>query len=117
MERGDVLIWDQLGQSGRSTNPVAQHYSPLARQQFENHGVKVEFLPPKDKYFNPAELLFNDLKSHYIQPAFLGNGKKLSPDKIRSLFQAYIDEKAAMVLPGFYAEPANGCYALMNQLI
>jgi transposase len=117
MERGDVLIWDQLGRSGRSVNPVAQHYSPVAREQFAAHGVKVEYLPPKGKYFNPAELLFNDLKSHYIRPEFPGSGEKLTLDKIHALVKGYMDEKAAIALPGFFAQRANGKYALMKKLI
>ena len=28
MKRGDVLIWDRLGRSGRCVNPIRQHYKP-----------------------------------------------------------------------------------------
>lgn len=117
MRKGDVLIWDQLGRSGQSANPVAQHFSPVARERFAAHGVKVEFLPPKGKYFNPTELLFNDLKSHYIRPEFPGNGEKLTQDKIYALIKSYMDEKAAIALPGFFDQRANGKYALAKRLI
>jgi hypothetical protein len=34
----------------------------------EGNEGKVIHLPPKGKYLNPVELLFNDLKNHYIRP-------------------------------------------------
>ena len=70
MESGDTLIWDRLGRSGRALHPSAQHYSPEAKATFEEHGVTIKFLPPKGKCFNPLDLLFNDLKTHYIRPKF-----------------------------------------------
>jgi transposase len=70
MDMGDTLIWDRLGRSGRAMHPVHQHYSPAVREGFKARGVSIKFLPPKGKYFNPIELLFNDLKSHHIRPNF-----------------------------------------------
>ena len=64
LKKGDVVIWDRFGRSGRSKHPVGGHYSPVARKSFATAGATVRFLPPKAKYFNPCELLFNDLKSH-----------------------------------------------------
>ena len=57
MKSGETVIWDRLGRSGRAVNPSSQHYSPVARDLFEERGVSIKFLPPKGKYFNPLELL------------------------------------------------------------
>ena len=70
MKSGETVIWDRLGRSGRAVNPSSQHYSPVARDLCEERGVSIKFLPPKGKYFNPLELLFNDLKQHDIRPNF-----------------------------------------------
>ena len=83
MDVGDTLIWDRLGRSGRALHPIHQHYSPAVREEFKERGVLIKFLPPKGKYFNPIELLFNDLKSH-IRPNFPTNGQNLSKRKIRA---------------------------------
>ena len=112
MEEGDTLIWDRLGRSGRAKHPVAQHYSPIARAAFEAVGVNMVFLPPKGKYFDPLELLFNDLKSHYIRPAFPRNGKILTQNKIQDLVTAYVHDNAPSTLPGFFAARANGAKAI-----
>ncbi len=40
----------------------------------ESKSGKVIHLPPKGKYLIPVELLFNDLKNHYIRPQFQENG-------------------------------------------
>lgn len=117
VEAGDVLIWDRLDRSGRCRNPTAQHYSPVARSAFTDRGAKVEHLPPKGKYFNPLELLFNDLKSHYIRPAFPGNGKNMGRDTLESLIRTYMDERAAAALPGFFKHRANGASAFLKKII
>ena len=67
MER---LSFGTVWRSGRAVNPSSQHYSPVARDLFEERGVSSKFLPPKDKYFNPLELFFNDLKQHDILTEF-----------------------------------------------
>ena len=64
--KGDTLLWDRLGRSGRSENPVKQHYNPEVAKAAAKRGLKIKFLPPLDKSFHPMELLFNDLKEHYI---------------------------------------------------
>jgi len=117
MTEGDTLFWDRLGRSGRCKNLVAQHYSPDARQIFADAGVKLEFLPPKAKYFDPVELLFSDLKSHYIRPAYPGNGQKLSFDAIKSIVATYMDECAPTKLPGFFRARANGRDAIKRKLL
>jgi transposase len=117
MNEGDVVIWDRLGPSGRCRNPVAQHYSPTAHDTFHAHGVTVEFLPPKGKYFNPLELLFNDLKSHYIRPAFPRNGAKLTKQQIEVIISDYIDTHAKSTLSGFFDSRANGTSCINKGLI
>jgi transposase len=117
MEMGDTLIWDRLGRSGRAMHPVHQHYSPAVRAEFKARGVSIKFLPPKGKYFNPIELLFNDLKSHHIRPYFPENGQNLSKSKIRALVQGYMDERAPATLPGFFRARANGKEAITNKIL
>jgi len=117
MESGDTLIWDRLGRSGRASHPRAQHYSPEARATFEERGVTIKFLPPKGKYFNPLELLFNDLKTHYIRPKFPENGFPLPKSEIEELVQGYVDEKAPATLRGFFRARANGADAKKKQIL
>jgi hypothetical protein len=117
MQHGDVLVWDRLGRCGRAVNPTTQHYSPVARAAFEERGVTIKFLPPKGKYFNPLELLFNDLKQHYIRPNFAENGQPLSKAKVASLVREYVDERASGALPGFFKARANGQDAVEKNIL
>ena len=117
MESGDTLIWDRLGRSGCAVNPTSQHYSPVARATFEACGVTTKFLPAKGKYFNPLELLFNDLKQHHIRPNFPKNAQPLSKSKIAALIRGYVDEKAPTVLPGFFEARANGKDAIAKRIL
>ena len=117
MKSGETVIWDRLGRSGRAVNPSSQHYSPVARDLFEERGVSIKFLPPKGKYFNPLELLFNDLKQHDIRPNFPKNGRPLSKSKIAGLIRGYVDETAARVLPGFFQARANGKDAVAKRIV
>ena len=117
MKSGETVIWDRLGRSGRAVNPSSQHYGPVARDLFETRGVSIKFLPPKGKYFNPLELLFNDLKQHYIRPNFPKNGRPLSKSKIAGLIRGYVDETAARVLPGFFQARANGKDAVAKRIV
>ena len=117
MSVGDTLIWDRLGRSGRALHPTHQHYSPAVREEFKERGVSMKFLPPKGKYFNPIELLFNDLKSHHIRPNFPQNGQNLSKSKIRALVRSYMDERAPSTLPGFFSARANGKEAIANKIL
>ena len=99
---------------GRAVNLSSQHYSPVSRDLFEERGVSIKFLPPKGKYFNPLELLFNDLKQHDIRPK---NGRPLSKSKIAGLIRGYVDETAARVLPGFFQARANGKDAVAKRIV
>ena len=117
MEGGETLIWDRLGRSGRASHPTSQHYSPEAKATFHARGVTTKFLPSKGKYFNPLELLFNDLKSHYIRPNFLRNGQALPKSRIEGLIREYVEEKAPTTLPGFFRARANGKHAVINEML
>ena len=117
MNIDDVLIWDRLGRSGRTPNPVAQHYSPTAIAAFRSRGVQVRYLPPKGKYVNPVEMLFADLKTHFIRPAYPENGKNMSFDAIHASVEQYMRERASATLPGFFKARANGANAIENQLL
>ena len=117
MDEGDTPIWDCLGRSGRALHPIHQHESSAVREKFAERGVPIKFLPPKGKYFNPIELLFNDLKSHYIRPNFPKNGKLLSKSKIQALVREYMDETAPSTLPGFFSARANGKDAIANKIL
>lgn len=112
-----TVIWDRLGRSGRTQHPVAMHYSPAARESFAAAGARLEFLPSKGKYFNPLELLFNDLKSHYIRPAFPVNGQKFTHQQLVALITQYMEVRAPDTLPGFFKARANGAQALKSGLL
>ena len=90
VEGGETLIWDRLGRSGRASHPTSQHYSTEAQAIFNTRDVTIKFLPPKGKYFNPLELLFNDLKSHYLRPKILQNGKPLPKSQIEGILREYV---------------------------
>jgi hypothetical protein len=108
LQHGEALIWDRLGRSGRSKNPKAQHYNPEVKEAVEAAGARVVMLPPYGKLLDPVELLFNDLKSHYLQPAFPKSGEDLSFEKIRSLIRKYMKDEAPKKLPGFFRARATG---------
>jgi len=41
MRRGDVLLWDRLGKSGKRLNPIRQHYSPEVISTLASKDAKV----------------------------------------------------------------------------
>jgi len=108
IRRGDVLLWDRLGRSGRARNPKAQHYNPEVLAAIQSRGATIHFLPPKAKYLNPLELLFNDLKQHYIRPAFSADGTDMPKEQIESIIGQYMSSQAPKCLPGFFRQRANG---------
>jgi transposase len=117
IRKGDVLLWDRLGRSGRARNPKSQHYNPDVLAAIKSKGAKVLFLPPKAKYLNPLELLFNDLKQHYIRPAFHENGTDMERDEIEEIVTQYMAAQAPKCLPGFFRERANGRELKAQELI
>ena len=70
MKSGETVIWDRLGRSGACCESEQPAPQPGGERSIRERGVSIKFLPPKDKYFNPLELLFNDLKQHDIRPNF-----------------------------------------------
>ncbi len=117
IKNDDVLLWDRLGRSGRKRNPDKQHYNPTAMAAIESKGGKVVHLPPKGKYLNPVELLFNDLKNQYIRPQFPENGENLSRRKLNSIIKTYMTKKAPTVLKNFFAHCANGHQLIKSNLL
>lgn len=103
LEEGDVLLWDQLGRSGRCLHPSKQHFSEEVRDMVERRWCSVVHLPPKGKYFDPVELLFNDLKGLIRR-----QNKKWTFDTLKSEIAKYMEEQAPSKLPGFFRERANG---------
>ena len=96
---------------------LPQHYSLAAIAGFRGRGVHVRYLPPEGKYFNPVELLFADLKTHDIRPAYPVHGGKMSFDAIHAIVEQYMQERAPATLPGFFKARANGATAIEDQLL
>lgn len=114
---GDVLLWDQLGKSGRCRNPVSQHFNPEAISALKARGVRVVHLPPLGKYLDPLELLFNDLKEHYIRPKFPVQGQNLRKEELEEIIGDYMSNEAPRTLPGFFTRRANGKEILEQGLL
>ena len=113
IEKGNILIWDRLGRSGRSKTPNKQHYNPKVAKAAAKRGVDIKFLPPLGKYFNPLELLFNDFKQHHLWPK--GPGKSRS--QLLAIIRKYMKEEAPKNLYGFFRERANGREAKREGLL
>lgn len=101
---GDVLIWDRLGRSGRCRHPTKQHFNPQVAEAIEDMGGMVLHLPPKGKYLDPMELLFNDLKEHYLRRPF----RQHTFRSLKMVIKGYMDHIAPRTLPGFFRARANG---------
>lgn len=107
-DEGDTLIWDQLGKYGNEKNPYRLHWDPEAKEAIEDEGASMVMLPPSGYYFMPLDLLFNDLKQHYIRPEYAKNGDPMSKSKMQSIIKKYMEEVAPNTLPGFFRSRANG---------
>lgn len=116
MEEGHTLIWDRLGRGGAKEVPDKCHYNPGIIKKLQDHGNKCLILPPKGKYLNPMELLFCDLKEHYIRPKFHQDGTPMKKNEIEEIIQDYVDNAAPAKLAGFYRERANGRGAKRQKL-
>ena len=119
MKSGETVIWDRVGAKWACCESEQPALQPSGERSIRGawRGVSIKFLPPKGKYFNPLELLFNDLKQHYIRPNFPKNGRPLSKSKIAGLIRGYVDETAARVLPGFFQARANGKDAVAKRIV
>lgn len=112
LEAGDVVYWDRWGRSGRSTNPVAHHYSPNAKASVEAAGAKLKLLPPTGKLLNPIELLFGDTKRVYDKKLGILE-VKMEPSKIpfAKKVELWHEAEQALSPQSFeraYKERANG---------
>src|SRR5689334_11535728 len=65
-------------------------------------------LPPKGKYLDPLELMFNNLKEHYVCPAFPNDGSDLSFTTLNDIVSNYMLNVTLLVLPEFFRAHANG---------
>ena len=65
-------------------------------------------LPPLGKYLNPVELLFQDLKEHYIRPSYKHNGVNLTYRDLKDIIRRYFGNLSSTKLKGFYRKRANG---------
>lgn len=108
MVAGHTLILDRLGRGGAKEVPDKIHYNPEVLEELKAKGSNRLILPPKGKYLNPLELLFNDLKNHYIRPKFHRDGTPMTKAEVEEIIQDYVDNVAPAKLPGFFRERANG---------
>ena len=115
IKKGDTLIWGRLGRSGKSKNPSKQHYNQKIAKSATNRGVNmnIKFLPPLGKYFDPLELLFNDLKQHHLWV----KGPRQTRRQLMALIGNYMEIDAQKNLPGFFWERANGREAKREGLV
>ena len=112
--RSSGTVWAGAGvHCIRVRNTTAQE----AKATFEERGVVSKFITPKGTYFNPLELLFNDLKTHYIRPKLPKYGLPLPKSEIEELVQGYVDEKAPTTLRAFFRARANGVDAKKKQIL
>ena len=73
-----------------------------------SHQRSTNSIPPYCPYLNPVELLFHDLKDHYIRPSFHQDGSPLQFEEVERIVRNYCDNIASNVLPGFFKARANG---------
>ena len=102
------LIWDRLGKSGRCRHPKAQHYSPIVKEVFKKAGVTVLLLPPKGKYLNPAELVFNDFKNNVLTRGKRHEKGQMTLRQLRTLTNKYFRNLTSDKLKRFFWKRANG---------
>jgi transposase len=79
LHAGDVVIWDLLGKSGRSKNPIAHHFSPRAVAAIKARRARVLYLPPAGKLWNPIEIVFSETKRLFEKEV-----RKLTQDRMPS---------------------------------
>jgi transposase len=103
-----VLLWDRLGGGGIGKKKKAQHYNLKVKNSYRTKGVRIVYLPPYCPYLNPIELLFHDLKDHYIRPSFHRDGSLLTFEEVEGIVRNYCNNVAPNVLPGFFSARANG---------
>ena len=108
IESEKVLLWDRLGGGGRGKKKKAQHFNLAVKNAYRAKGVRIVYLPPYCPYLNPIELLFHDLKDHYIRPSYHRDGSPLTFEEVERIVRNYCNTVASNVLPGFFSARANG---------
>ena len=108
IESEKVLLWDRLGGGGRGKKKKSQHFNPTVKNAYRTKGVRIVYLPPYCPYLNPIELLFHDLKDHYIRPSYHRDGSPLTFEEVERIVRNYCNNVASNVLPGFFKARANG---------
>lgn len=117
VQKGNVLIWDQLGRAGRCKNPLKQHFNPHIRQMLRTKGASMLLLPPKGKYLNPVELLFNHLKQHAIRPYKRRAENEFSLQNLRRILKKYFEELEKRTISSFFTCRANGSFLRKNNML
>jgi transposase len=117
MKARQTLIWDRLGRSGRAKNPKTQHYNPEVKKKLESKGMSLLFLPPLGKYADPMELLFNDLKNHYLAPMYDAKGTSIPKAKLSDAIANYMEVQAPKKMAAFWKHRANAAEAFQLQII
>ena len=108
IESEKVLLWDRLGGGGRGKKKKSQHFNLTVRNAYRTKGVRIVYLPPYCPYLNPVELLFHDLKDHYIRPSYHRDGSPLQFEEVERIVENYCNNVASNTLPGFFRARANG---------
>lgn len=115
-KRGQTLLWDRLGKSGRKAVPDKQHFNPDIIAMFNKKGVKVVHLPPMAKYIQPLEALFGHLKETVIRANFAVTQRSLTKGELEEKIGHYMENIAPTLLGTLFAEYANGKNAKKNKI-
>lgn len=112
LHEGDVVIWDQLGKSGRAKNPTAHHFSPAAHEAIKATGARLVMLPPAGKLLNPIEIIFGEVKRLYekelLRLTRLRNASKLSFKQLCAAYLKAESQISAATYAHAYKQRANG---------
>ena len=79
-----------IGGGGRGKKKKSQHFNLTVRDAYRTKGVRIVYLPPYCPYLNPVELLFHDLKDHYIRPSYHRDGSPLQFEEVERIVKNYI---------------------------
>ena len=82
MKSGETVIWDRVGVKWACCESEQRALQPGGERSIRGAWRVDQVLASEGQVFNPLELLFNDLKQHYIRPNFPKNGRPLSKSKI-----------------------------------
>jgi transposase len=109
LKKGDVVIWDLLGRSGRAKNPTALHFAPEARAAIERQGARLLLLPPAGKLFNPIESVFGETKRLYERiVGKVGRPSSLTFHELCAAWHNAEDQTSVDTFKHAYHERANG---------